>query len=339
MRAEQPKLRRGTETRGRLHRLLRLRAPAGDDVVDGVGDEQVPVGVQRVPQIVEWADLRGEVARIGVEYLQPVADPASGLLGPRREFAAQGQDGGRVAGAPLDLAAEGLAEVDAEPDVGAEPCRQADQVRAGGDLPARVVVVHRVVAQHGCRQRLRRPRARGAARRWSAASGRWPARGRRPIRTRRAAAARPRAVSRRRRRVPTAVIHGSIRWLDVSSTAATAGASDPPSSSASSKPAQLAYGLSDVEELTDDREYPGIGRVLLVELRLRVVGQLVDPAAVAGVGGELLGGGVRREQVGRLPGGPVVGVEPRDLGLRQQQASGAGAGRGTGARSATSWPP
>ena len=58
-----------------------------------------------------------EVARIGVEDLQPVADPASGLLGPRREFPAQGQDGGRVAGAPLDLAAEGLAEVDAEPYV------------------------------------------------------------------------------------------------------------------------------------------------------------------------------------------------------------------------------
>ena len=91
----------GTESRGRLHRLLGLRAPAGDDVVDGVGDEQVAVGVENLPQVVERSDLGGEAgAGSASRTAQPVADPPAGLLRSRRESAGaeSGQRPGRRPG-------------------------------------------------------------------------------------------------------------------------------------------------------------------------------------------------------------------------------------------------
>ena len=126
--------------------------------MDGVGDQQVAVGVQHVAEIVQLPDLGRNVGRIGVEDSQPVTDAAPCLLGAWRELPAEDEDGGRVTGAPLDLAPDRLAEMDAEPHVGAEPGGQPDEVGAGGDLPARVVIVHCVVAEHRSRERLRRPR-------------------------------------------------------------------------------------------------------------------------------------------------------------------------------------
>ena len=58
--------------------------------MDGVGDEQVAVRVEHVAEVVERADLRRNVGRIGVEDMQPVADAAARLLGPRRELRGAG---------------------------------------------------------------------------------------------------------------------------------------------------------------------------------------------------------------------------------------------------------
>ena len=284
--------------------------------MDGVRHEQVAVRVDDVPQVREVAHARRDGAWAGVEHLLPVADASPGPLGARGEPSAQVEDRGRVAGAPLDLATERLAEVDPEADVAAEPGREAGQVRADGELPARVVVVQGVVAQHGGGERLR-----VAGRVQQAGRG-----GRRRI-DRRVEVVHPAVGAEAPRHVPgTEPAQAPRADRRHPRVDPVAGCVDDRRDRGGERAAvehrgvaagQLADGLADVDELADYRRRVAVRGELLVEPVQGVLRQVGHPPAHRGVVGQLPRV-VERGQVLVGPGLPAL-AEPGYLGLGEQQ--------------------
>ena len=92
------------EPGGGLHRLLRGVAAPGHDVVHGVGDEQVAVGVDDPPQVVERADVGGQrrrpARRAPLRRRTPAGPPTPGGPGSGAAARARSRDRRRGARSP-----------------------------------------------------------------------------------------------------------------------------------------------------------------------------------------------------------------------------------------------
>ena len=171
----------------------RLAAPR-HDVVHRLGDEQVPVGVDRAAQLVERAQGPGRQAEadgVGGEHGDAVADAPAGVLGEDRELAPEPVDLRRVADHPLDLRADDLGEVPAGAHAGADLVRGAHGARSRGPCPTAPLPDRRSRGR-AAPSRCRPVPATGACSSPPAVGPGVPGAGRRPSRRGRVAAAMPR---------------------------------------------------------------------------------------------------------------------------------------------------
>ena len=137
---EQGQLRRSPQAGGRIHHGAGHVGPTFGDVVDGLGHQEVAVGVEGAAEAIQPGQVVGgepERVRVGRQHRETVADPPPLVLGAEREPHAEPGDVGQPAHHTLDLATDDLAQVRAHPHLLGQPVGVTH--RSGGEvqLPAR----------------------------------------------------------------------------------------------------------------------------------------------------------------------------------------------------------